>query len=136
MGRLVEYPAHDDMGDQGSYLERVAKYVPAEIVTLFMVLRGILREPHPATTMGLVLGCMSVVAGLILTPAYLNLASRRQTRAARKEHIPIATVAFVLWAYALEWPFDEMHMYHSKLAAFMLLIFTFVAGILRPKCKQ
>lgn len=149
MGRLVRVPPPGPAGPAGApggppppaasdpYTERVAKYVPAEIVAGYFSLSEVIkqagagdpRQPWAATAL--------FAVGLVLTPVYLIVVGKpRQPR----EYVPIglSTVAFVLWAYALGGPFAlgepsaTLGPYAGWLGALAVGLFTWVAGLFKP----
>jgi hypothetical protein len=139
MGRLVEpRPANAtvraDAGgarDVKDYLERVAKYVPAEILAGYLTLLPIIVSTTDGQpNMRLALQALVLVAFLILTPFYFVFMA--EPGKPKRLHIAVATAAFVIWAYYQGAFFATIGAYHAGLAAVVLVIFTLASGLLAP----
>jgi hypothetical protein len=79
-------------GHEDDYEEKLVKFVPAEVLSGFLVLTTAAGDYR-----ALIIGAF--VAGLIATPAYLFLASRGQPSQTKRPHsYVLAIVAFAAWA--------------------------------------
>jgi hypothetical protein len=90
-------------GDGGdSATQRLIKYIPAEIISGYMLLGGMTDAPKDS---GYQLGAAWGIfwLGVVLTPLYLWKVGH--PRGVQWWQLPISTVAFVLWACALGGPF-------------------------------
>ncbi|OGA55625.1 MAG: hypothetical protein A3G81_20305 [Betaproteobacteria bacterium RIFCSPLOWO2_12_FULL_65_14] len=106
-----------------TYRDRLFKYIPAEVVTLYLGLSGVLATAADAPQF---LHWVIFFAGLVGTPFYLltaqNVTSRTQ--------LVISTLAFAVWVFALGGPFKDLAGYKQIYGAVLLPLFTFfVAGI-------
>jgi len=136
MGRLVEArpkqnQLHAGSGSANEYLDRVAKYIPGEILAGYVTLQASIQGPPAVWWLPV------YVALVVLTPVYLFL--MREKGKPWKLHAAIGTVAFVIWTFALhanskfspfyalppEWTYG--------LPAALLVIFTLVSGALQPR---
>src|SRR6266849_1133679 len=129
MSRLVRVPqrANDDLAIEGlehvlgpgvgssegavqagdSYLERIAKYVPAEVLAFFIFINVILEQAVktggksammsgvPVTTVAQ----GALVLGIVLTPLFIWYV--REEGDAWLTNAFVSTLAFSFWAYAL-----------------------------------
>lgn len=122
------------------YLERVAKYVPVEIIAAYMAIRGFLPA-HGADGAIPAWAEIAIYAALIgLTPLYLlRIAGDVPDRG---RQIGIATVSFVVWSYAIGGPFfwkavsslaGDAEIVHMGLAGALLVIWSLAAGLVRPR---
>lgn len=138
------------------YLDRVAKYVPAEIVAFFIFVNGILSdsvdkiiskadaEKYPvqlesalqsATMAGINVWWISLVMfviGLLLTPLYFMAVQKPEDK---QEHVwinvSVSMLAFPFWAYAIDAVvFRPWH--DGALASIALATFTIVSGAIKP----
>lgn len=106
---------------QDDYLTRLIKYIPSETVTLYVTLYGmasgaIAEIPFEQITW------LIFVVGVVLTPLYLwRIANVNDWL-----QISVATVAFVIWVFALGGPFANLSWYHSVYGALLLPTFTAV----------
>jgi hypothetical protein len=129
--RLAKDPAKKTGGSEqqpekpDTYRERLFKYIPAEVVTLYLGCSAIVASAKDAPHF---LYWVIFLAGLAGTPYYL--------RSAQKVKAPlqlvISTLAFAVWIFALGEPFSGMNWYKQVYGALLLPIFTFVVANLSP----
>jgi hypothetical protein len=139
MGRLVKPKIVSSAGratsagrDEGeSYAERVAKYIPAEVVAVYMSLTGILKAVENDDSLKLGAAWFVFALGLIATPLYLTRMRRPQS--GEGWQLVLATVSFALWAYTLGGPFETLSFYRPWLGSLAVGIWTFLAGRHDPK---
>jgi hypothetical protein len=128
-------PAHDIPGD--TYLERMVKYVPGEVLAFFMLINAILDQamksggadaamagvPVPIIATGaLILGCA-------LTPLFCWYV--RQDGDAWIVNAIVSTVAFPFWAYLMGAVAFATH-HDGNLAAILVMSFTVMSGLIAP----
>jgi len=140
----------DTVKEQGdTYLERVAKYVPAEIVAFFIFASSILKQSHAdllarnAKPEEFVMAGISLdkigiavfLLALVCVPIYLW----RQAEPGDSPFLnaAMATALFPIWGYAVEgvgvthWlPFD------GHLASIVLGAASLLSGLVGPKTKK
>lgn len=138
------------------YLDRVAKYVPAEIVAFFIFVNGILSDSvnklisnadaakYPiqlenalksASMAGLNVWWISLtmfLIGLLLTPLYFMAVQQPQDKQEQVwMNIVVSMLAFPFWAYAIDAVvFRPWH--DGALASIALATFTIVSGAIKP----
>lgn len=104
------------------YTTRLLKYVPAEVVALFVTLDALIRSssdvPLPVYW-GVFLVC------LVGTWFYLW----RVARIRKPAQLLISTVAFAVWVFALGGPFALLDWYAPIYGGLLLPIFTFAVGL-------
>jgi hypothetical protein len=127
MSRLVEAVDADRAGARG-YLERVAKYVPAEIVAAYLTMNGFIGAADPPRRPALYL--FSFGAALACTPAYL--AAMAKPGQSRGLHLAVSTLAFIVWAYSLDGAFREFALYDPVVSSLALVVFTLLSGLFAP----
>lgn len=121
------------------YLERVAKYVPVEIIGAYMAIRG--AFPAHGTEDGLPTAVEIAVylACLALTPLYLiKLGGDVPGKATQ---IAIACVSFVVWTYAIGGPFfwgaleaaSATRIVYPGLAGALVVLWSLAAGLVKPE---
>ncbi len=122
---------------QSKTLQRIAKYVPSEIIGGYMVLTGLIQA-IPIVQFRIAGAWLAFAVGLTMTPIYL-LRVQRPKREQRPQ-VWIATFAFIPWAYALGGPFAMPpidHYYSTALGVFVAGLFSWVVGLLyEPKEKE
>lgn len=92
-------------GTDTSYFEKLIRYIPGELVAAYLALDGVLKEPF--IDHQLVLYWIVFLALLILTPLYVIYRPNKVALAdhSLRFHAAAATVAFVVWVFALGGPF-------------------------------
>lgn len=127
--------AAPDPGD--GYLERVVKYVPAEVIAFSMVINAILDQamksggPH-ATMAGVpvpVVAQFALLIACVLTPLFCWYV--RQDGDAWITNAVVSTIALPFWAYLMgAVAFANYH--DGNLAAILVMSFTVVSGLVAP----
>jgi hypothetical protein len=116
-----------------NYLERIAKYVPGEVLAFFVFINVILEQAvktggKAAAMAGVPVSTVALGAllvGLVLTPLFVWYV--REEDDAWITNACVSTVAFPFWAYALgAVAFNDY--WDGNLAAIMLATFTVVSG--------
>jgi len=113
------------------YLDRVARYVPAEILaaylTLLPIVIGTTRTQH-----GLQIGLLTLILvglGLINVPYLLRAATVGQPK---RKHIIVSTVAYVAWTYSIGGLWNALGLYHEAVAAILIVCVSLVSGLVIP----
>lgn len=113
------------------YLDRLIKYVPTEIVGLYLFLAGII----PAKTTGPDYGTLWIAfwVCLVLTFVYMWRATRSPAGKPLWIQVVIATLAFPIWVAAIGGPFVSLSWYKGFYASGLLAVATVVFGWIEPK---
>lgn len=121
------FTARDVAGDpsvqQDSYLAKVVKYIPGEIVAAFVATEGILSSadvPKEAV--------MWIVVGLlvVLTPVWTLVATNAPGKPKPIFQAVAATFAFVVWVFALGGPFVFQPWYNPAYGSLALIFATLI----------
>jgi hypothetical protein len=124
-----------------SYLERMVKYVPAEIIAFSMVINSILDQAMKsgganATMAGIpvpVIAAIALVVACVLTPLFCWYV--RQDGDAWLVNAAVSTVAMPFWAYLMgAVAFANFH--DGNLAAILVLSFTVISGLVAPRPQK
>ena len=160
MGRLVRKPQVPDLDSQvaglngvqpglpstqtvkadpgDGYLERMVKYVPAEIIAFSMVINAILEQAMKsggdrAAMAGVpvpVIAAVGLVIACLLTPLFCWYV--RQDGDAWITNAVVSTIALPFWAYLMgAVAFAPFH--DGNLAAILVMSFTVVSGLVAPR---
>jgi len=160
MGRLVRKPQVPDLDSQvaglngvlpglpstqtvkadpgDGYLERMVKYVPAEIIAFSMVINAILEQAMKsggdrAAMAGVpvpVIAAVALVVACLLTPLFCWYV--RQDGDAWITNAVVSTIALPFWAYLMgAVAFAPFH--DGNLAAILVMSFTVVSGLVAPR---
>ena len=109
------------MPPEDKFKDRLLKYIPAEVVTLYLALTAIVNaasDVPSAVAWGIFL------VGIVATPFYLRAILQVTDRT---QHI-LSTLAFVVWVFALGGPFKDLAWYKPVYGGLLLPIFTFFAA--------
>jgi hypothetical protein len=106
------------------YNDRVLKYIPAEVVTLYLSIDGLVRaKPHsPGLSWGL------FAFGLLATVLYLRFSAG----VTKPLQIVVSAVAFCVWAITIGSPSTYIPGWDAIYGAIALPVFTFLAGLIKP----
>jgi len=127
--------ANADPGD--NYLERMVKYVPAEIIAGSMLINSILdqsmKSAGPNASMaGFPVSSIAVgalILGMVLTPLFCWYV--REEGDAWIVNAFVSTIAFPFWAY-LTGAVAFANYHDGNLAAILVMTFTVVSGLVAP----
>jgi hypothetical protein len=164
MGRLVRKPAVPDLDQQiagldsmlqsriapaqltanpgDNYLERMVKYIPAEVIGFSLIINAILDQAMKAGRSDaamsdaamagvpiMVIATGALLAGCILTPLFCWYVHKAGD--AWKVNAAVSTVAFPFWAYLTNAvAFSSFH--DGDLAVILVSTFTVVSGLVSP----
>jgi hypothetical protein len=124
-----------------NYVERIAKYVPGEVLAFFIFINIILEQAvktggKSAAMAGVPVTTVAqgaLVVGLLLTPLFVWYV--REEGDAWLTNAFVSTLAFPFWAYALgAVAFDDY--WDGNLAAILLATFTVVSGLISPRTPR
>jgi hypothetical protein len=128
-----------DPGD--GYLERMVKYVPAEIIAFSMLINAILDQAmksggENAAMAGVpvpVIATGALLVGCVLTPLFCWYV--RQDGDAWITNAVVSTIALPFWAYLMGAVAFANH-HDGNLAAILLMSFTVVSGLVAPRLDK
>lgn len=112
------------------YLTIIIKYIPSEVVALYITLYGIASAAKTQIPFNLIIWLIFVL-GVLGTVLYLW----RVAKIDDSLQIIISTVAFGVWVFALGGPFSSLSWYHPVYGALLLPIYTFFIPILVGRSK-
>ena len=123
------------------YLERVAKYIPGEVLAFFIVINAILNQVVQTSGKGALMAGIPVMlvaqasflVCLLLVPLFVWYV--REKGDAWVINAVVSTVAFPFWAYALGATAFADH-WDGNLAAITLVPFTVASGLISPRMSR
>lgn len=132
-------PTSSQPESKDDFLARVAKYVPAEIVGVYLFLQGGIVAIADPTIRVVVFGLVTL--GLaIFVPFYLNTTATREQRKLRLAEKPkwrtqaiVSVVAFVIWVYAVGAAGVLGVAYQPIVASIVLAFFSLAVGKIIPR---
>lgn len=136
------------------YIDRVAKYIPGEVMAAYLVLdsaslySAAQAEAKAAAANNFLqvfshhMPLIAFLIGLSFTPLYICAAGRQQ-QAPWRIHALVSTVAFFVWAYAMKGNFFHLPaaypllgqgpLYNPQFSMYALVVFTLLSGLVIPK---
>ncbi len=120
------------------YLERISKWVPAEIVAAFLTIRALVPVHGTEAAWPVALEISVYVALVILTPIYLWVFGGDVPR--KHLQVAIATVSFVVWSYGVGGPFffkalesaTGARIEYPSLGGVIVILWTLAVGLKKP----
>lgn len=118
LGKLLQQQPQPD-----PYSARLLKYIPSEVIALYISLDALLR-PQPDSSHKL-LSWLIFGFGFVATPTYL----RRIQHVTKISQLTISTLAFVVWVLAVGGPFTQLKHYDPLYGAVLLPLYTFSVAV-------
>jgi hypothetical protein len=120
-----------DTGKGDGYIDRLIKYIPAEIIALYLGVVNVI--PSPLGSHRNALWVVSVLSA-ICVPVYMYLSTRRDGQGALWPQVVISSVAFPLWVFAIGGPFAQYSWYdgYRWVGAVVICFATFLFGLYIP----
>ena len=122
--------ANNGQSTVDGYREKLLKYIPAEVIALYVSLDAIIRGAASAGKPDMTAYWLLFVFCVVVTPLYLWRASKVE----KKLQLLLSTIAFAVWVFALGGPFANLEWVtaHKVLAAMVLPLYTFTVGLIDP----
>lgn len=111
-----------------TYKDKLLKYIPAEVVTLYLGLSAIASAAPKVPEH---LGWVIFAVGVLGTPFYL----RAYQKVTSPTQLVISTLSFLVWVFAIGGPFKDLAWYKDNqvYAALLLPVFTFAIAWIEPE---
>jgi hypothetical protein len=117
----AEAPAPDD------YISKLIKYIPTEVVTLYLFVDGILKSFNSSPAVNWIVFFLL----LALTPVYIWRMTTEKTKACAWDQIAVSFVSFALWVYVIGGPFVTLSWYVPQYGYILVAIFTVFTPLLK-----
>lgn len=111
--------ADGSANDYDSYLSRLLKLIPAEVIALYLVGRGLIPQDKPV---GLFVWSVVALVGVVLVRCR---ATRKPGVGPQWRAVGIAAVSFVVWIYSLGDVFAVCGIYIPWVGSLLVLAWTF-----------
>jgi hypothetical protein len=109
-----------------SYLERLVKMIPAEVVGLYLIGSGIIPEGQ---RVGLLVWSIVCLIAVVVVRAY-GTADPEKSQTPQWSTVLISSGAFVIWLYSLGGPFEPFGWHVPYIGSLLVLAWTFIVPIL------
>jgi hypothetical protein len=108
------------------YSSRLVKYIPSEVIALYITLGTIIDSANSQSKIGL--SVFVLILGLLATPLYLW----RIQKVNKLRQLAISTGAYVVWVIAIKTPpfLANAGWYEPQYAALLLPLYTFAAALI------
>ena len=119
---------------QEDYLGRLVKYIPAELVVLYLTVRGVISAAEQPSDRGIVLWGVTL-AVWILVPVYFWMVTARDEKKPLRIQMLLATIAFPVWVIAISGPpVSSLPWYstHQYFGSVVLAFITVIFGWIKP----
>jgi hypothetical protein len=110
-----------DNDELKSYLDRLLKLIPAEVLSLYLVGIGIIPNDKITALIIWAIFCLLAVGGV---KAY-GTSDRAHNIKADKVHVTLSMIAFVIWVYSMGGLFEYFHVHEAYIGSLLILAFTF-----------
>ena len=128
-------------GAIADYLERVAKYIPVEIVSALLAIRSVVPAQGAPDALPVKLEIGLYALPVVLTPLYLLRLGGDVPQKTRQ--LAIAMVSFMVWSYAIGGPFfwssleelSNQQIIYPGLAGALVVIWSLAAGLFQPAAR-
>jgi hypothetical protein len=125
VGGVAAAPAREmPAAKPDAFQDRLLKYIPAEIVAVYVGIDGVLR----ASTNVPVLALQWAVFVTLLAGTWLYLA--RVQKVTKRQQLLISTIAFAVWVFSIGGPFASFPWYSPVYGAVLLPLYTFAVPII------
>ena len=120
---------------EDTYLDRLIKYIPAEIIAAYVFISGILST----SSSDIIVNWISFGVLLVLTPLYIwrlialedKKANNPQSRKPAWAQMIIAFFAFAIWVYAIGGPFASLPWYNRMYGSVLVALYTVIVPVIR-----
>lgn len=120
------------------YLERVAKYVPVEVIMVYLAIRSFAPPPGPSAWPPIL---EFVIYGALVVATCTYLLKVGGTVPQKTMQVIIGTVSFIVWTYGIGGPFFfaalgsrvGVQLEHSGFAGAVVAVWSLFVGAFKPK---
>jgi hypothetical protein len=112
------------------YLDRLLKYIPAEVVAFYVAARGVVPEDAEPEILWIV-----ALAAWVLVPIYFWIATKSDGKGPLMLQVVLGSVAFPVWVFAIGGePVLSLVWYaeHRYLGSILLIFVTVIFGWIQP----
>lgn len=131
MSRRIETGTKDPVlgvnSEPEGALGRLVKYIPSEIVALYLAVSGPIPKADVTTLWWVFLLCA------VITPIYLFFTTKDRTKGVLWVQVILGTFAFPVWVFAIGGPFLSLPWYKGYIASIVLAFVTFAFAMIKPK---
>jgi hypothetical protein len=117
-----------------SYFDRVLKYIPADVIGLWLTGNGLIQgQLGDGSRAGLL--WFLFVAGLVLSFFWTRKETAEPGKPTAWQQIILSCGSFLVWVFAIGGPFAELPFYKPLYGSLLLLIYATAIPLLPPSPK-
>ncbi len=109
-----------------SYMERLVKLIPAEVIGLYLVGQGIIP---PAEKVALTVWSI-ICLGLVVLVRAKSTGDRANSISPQWSAVAVSTISFVIWVYNMPGPFQAYQVAIPFVGSLAVLVWTFIVPFL------
>jgi hypothetical protein len=113
-----------------NYFEKLLKNIPADIVAAWMLVSSLIASATGVPSSMILWIAFGV--GVVLTALWTWKQTSIPGKKTAVTQICIATVAFIVWVFALGGPFASMAFYRPLYGSLLLILYTLVVALINP----
>jgi hypothetical protein len=122
--------AHVVKPDESSYSERLAKYVPSEVLAAAYIFASNLIGTYQTREHQMI--AFFVLLGICLLAIPLYYWKLTPLGKSSRLHCVVSLIAFLVWAYAMGGPFVALGWHRAATSGLILVAFTLFSGVIKP----
>lgn len=138
MSRRIVWSTYDSSASDAKidgYFDRVLKYIPADVVGLWLTGSGLIQSQSDAPSrVGLL--WLLFVAGLVFSFFWMRQQTAEPGKPIAWQQILLSCGSFVVWVFAIGGPFSELSFYKPLYGSLLLLVYTTAIPLLPPPPSQ
>jgi hypothetical protein len=109
-----------------SYMERLVKLIPAEVVGLYLVGQGIIPQNEKAAIIVWSIVCL----GLVVLVRAKATGDRANAISPQWGAVAVSAISFVIWVYNMPGPFQVYQLAIPFIGSLAVLVWTFIVPFL------
>lgn len=109
-----------------SYMERLVKLIPAEVVGLYLVGQGMIPQNEKVAIVVWSIVCL----GLVVLIRAKATGDRVNNLSPQWIAVLVSTISFVIWVYNMPGPFQVYHVAIPYVGSLAVLVWTFIVPFL------
>jgi hypothetical protein len=128
------FQANEPEAKIDSYFDRVLKYIPADVVGLWLTGNGLIQgQAGNDSRAGLL--WLLFVAGLVFSFFWTRKETTESGKPTAWQQIILSCGSFVVWVFAIGGPFVELSFYKPLYGSLLLLFYATAIPLLPPSRK-
>jgi hypothetical protein len=117
-----------EAGSYDTYISKLVKLIPAEVVAVYLTGLGLIPTPLPANQM------IILPAWVFICLVFVFIVRTHVTKDANNKPdwkiVGFSAIAFLIWSYSMGGPWAAYNLYIPYLGGLLVLVWTFIAPYL------